>query len=311
MMQLSQGSSNLTDITLASDDLCKHFQTGYCKFGGSCKKRHVSENCLKADCRRKSCLQRHPKQCKYFSQSGFCRFGENCSYKHTTSSNFDDHNLQIQALEVRISDLCKAIKVLEEEMLELKNANQCERCDYKANSSTSLKTHMSKKHKNLVPLAPENERVAPPDDTLNLSVPGCEREELFPSSISPLSVADENPTMCEWCYCTFKTSSNSEMRKHVEAAHTITSDFVYPKSNVKIVCPSSPTSPESVSCGKEFFMDHTFAMHEYNIHKTGFDCDHCHTFVPGGEWLEDIHMRLCTFPCSGSPKCSCKSLSTS
>ena len=306
-MHLSPRASDITDVTLASNHIpvCKHFQTGYCKFGRSCKKQHVSESCLKADCHGKACLQRHPKQCKFFSQGGFCKFGESCSYKHTSSSSPGHLSIQIQALEAKIGDLCKAMKVLEDEVRELKNVNQCERCDYKANSSTSLKTHISKKHKDLVPLpTPERERTAPPGANLNLSMPGGEREELSMSSIStssPLSVLEEGPTMCEWCYCTFKTSSNSEMRKHVEAQHTITSDFIYPASNVRIVC------PEGEFCGQDFFLDHTFAMHVYNVHKTGFNCDHCHLFVPGGEESEEIHMKLCTFPCSGSAKCSCKS----
>ena len=87
LFHLSPRASDITDVTLASNDIpvCKHFQTGYCKFGRSCKKQHVSESCLKADCNSKACLQRHPKQCKFFSQSGFCKFGDSCSYKHTSS----------------------------------------------------------------------------------------------------------------------------------------------------------------------------------------------------------------------------------
>ena len=107
--------------------------------------------------------------------------------------------------------------------------------------------------------------------------------------------------MCEWCYCQFKTSSNSEMMKHVKAAHSITTDFVFPQSNVKIVCPEGKDF-----CGKEFFLDQTFALHVYNEHKVGFNCDHCHAFLPGGDEMQEIHMKLCTFPCSGDSKCYCK-----
>ena len=308
-MQLSERSSDLTDVTLAVDDIqvCKHFQTGHCKFGVNCKKRHISENCLNADCLDKTCLKRHPKQCKYFSQIGSCRFGEECSYKHTLPSSHEHFSSQIQALEGRIGDMCKAIKVLEDKILELENVNQCEKCEYKANSSTSLKTHMSKKHKSLLPLSsPERERAAPSDAIHNISMPSSEREELFTSSCSPVSPVNESPTMCEWSYCTFETSSNSEMSKHVETAHTITSDFVYPKSSVKIVCPLGGPLGEDTFCGKEYFLDHTYAMHAYSAHNFGFTCDHCSAFVPGAEDLEEIHMKLCTFPCSGSVNCSCK-----
>ena len=273
-MQLPQRLSDLTDVTLAADDIqiCKHFQTGHCKFGGRCKKRHVPENCPKADCADKACQARHPKQCRFFSQSGFCKFGEFCSYKHLTTPSPGHFHIQIQALEVKIEELCKAINVLEDEVLELKNVNTCEICDYKASSSTTLKTHISKKHKDLVQL-PRRES----------------------------AVMEESLTMCEWCYCKFKTSSNSEMMKHVEAAHSITTDFVFPKSNVRIACPEGEDF-----CGKEFFLDQTFALHVYNEHKVGFNCDHCLAFLPGGDEMQEIHYQLCTFPCRGDPKCFCK-----
>ena len=242
-MQLSQKSSDLTDVTLAADDIqiCKHFQTGHCKFGGRGKKRHVPENCPKANCVDKTCLQRHLKHCWFFSQSGMCKFGEFCSYKHATSPSLGHFHIQIQALEDRIEELCKAIKVLDNELLELKNVNNCDICDYKASSSTTLKTHISKKHKVFSELLrQERERSVLPDDTLNLSVPGGGRNELSTSSsCSLLAVMEESLTMCEWCYCTFQTSSTSEMMNHVKAAHSITTDFVFPQSNVEIVCPEA------------------------------------------------------------------------
>ena len=270
-MQFSQMSFDYTDVTLAADDvqICKHFQTGHCKFGGSCQKRHVPENCSKAHCLDKTCFKRHPKQCRFFSQAGFCKFGDFCSYKHTTSPSFGHFHLQIQALEVRIKGMCRAIYVLEQEILELKNVNKCKICDRASDRATSS------------------------DDTLNLSVPGVERTELSTSSCYLLSVVEESPTMCEWCYCTFKTSSTSDMMKHAIAAHTITTDLVFPESCVKIDCPEG----EEI-CDKDFFLDQTFAMHVYNVHKVGFRCDHCHTFIPGGDGLQEIHMKLCTFPCS-------------
>ena len=95
--------------------------------------------------------------------------------------------------------------------------------DYKASSSTTLKTHISKKHKDLIQHPRlESERGAFPDDTLNLSVPGDERSEFSTSSCSLLAVMEESLTMCEWCYCKYITSSNREMMNHVKAAHSIT-----------------------------------------------------------------------------------------
>ena len=194
----------------------------------------------------------------------------------------------------------KLSRCLKMKYFELKNVNNCERCDYKASSSISLKAHMSKKHKDLLqPPRQEEQRASSPDATLNLSVPGDERIEISTSPCSMLS--EESPTMCEWCYCQFKTSSKSDMMKHVTSAHTITTDFVFPESKVKIVCPEGEEF-----CGKEFFLDQIFALHVYSEHKVGFNCDHCHAFLPGGDEMQEIHMKLCTFPCSGDSKCYCK-----
>ena len=275
--------SDFVDVTLASEDatpLCKHFQTGYCKYGAHCRKMHVQEDCETGDCDRNTCQKRHPKTCKFFTLHQSCKFGNRCCYKHITNEPKHDHlSKQVNTLQATVVELQSIVKDLEEKITRLQ-------------SLTCRDSLLS---------SPEKERCAEVSDSLEVSLVLEDREELSVSRgpFSPLTSL-EIPTMCEWCYCSFKTSSNSEMKKHIEAEHTITSDFVYPNSNVKIVC------PEGEFCGKEFFLDHTFAMHVFNVHKTGFNCDHCHLFVPGGQESEAIHMKLCTFPCSGSAKCSCK-----
>ena len=46
-------------------------------------------------------------------------------------------------------------------------------------------------------------------------------------------------------------------------------------------------------------------MHMYNNHNIGFECDHCHEYLPGCEGgFIKIHMKLCSVPCD--PKCDCK-----
>ena len=283
-MNSSSKPSDIVDVTLASEDattLCKHFQTGYCKFGAHCRKVHVIENCKTVDCDRKTCRKRHPKSCKFFTLHQSCKFGNMCCYKHITGETKSDLlSKQVNSLQATVDKLQSVVKDLEAKIMRFQ-------------SLTRPDSLLS---------SPEKERCTEAHDSLEVSLVLQDREELSVYSVpsSPLSPLKKNPTICEWCYCSFKTSSNSEMKKHVEVEHAITSDFFYPNSNVKIVC------PEGEFCGKEFFLDHTFAMHVYNVHKTGFNCDHCHLFVPGGQESEAIHMKLCTFPCSGSAKCSCK-----
>ena len=104
--------------------------------------------------------------------------------------------------------------------------------------------------------------------------------------------------MCEWVYCSHVAKSNIDMKEHVSSSHTITSSFVFPDSSEESDCEE---------CGLTFLMDHNFAMHLYNNHNIGFECDHCHEYLPGSEGgFIEIHMKLCPAPCDGDPKCACK-----
>ena len=60
--------------------LCKHNQTGYCKFGHQFQKQHDNEICKSQSCSLKKCRKRHPAMCKYLNENGCCKFGEGCAY---------------------------------------------------------------------------------------------------------------------------------------------------------------------------------------------------------------------------------------
>ena len=84
-MQSTTNSCDFTDVTLAMHDgptVCRHYQTGFCKFGKSCRKQHVKEICQMNNCNLKICTQRHPKVCKYFKHRQHCKFGDSCCYRH-------------------------------------------------------------------------------------------------------------------------------------------------------------------------------------------------------------------------------------
>ena len=299
-MKVLSKSNELSNVTLALGDgqpVCKHFQTGFCKFGEHCCKRHVKETCEAKGCK-KTCSLRHPKPCKYFGLNKFCKFGKACCYKHSVDP-IDSHlHDQVRSLQATVDSMAEALKALESQIAKLENANKCDLCDYTATSSTSLKTHVTKKHKESSLSSPERERSNPnPSDSLHdVSLPPVEREE--PVINSSPEVIIERSMFCEWIYCKHEASSTSDMREHVYMAHTITSSFVFPDSSEKEVCEN---------CGIEFFMDHTYAMHMYHNHNLGFECDHCHDYLPGceGGFIE-IHMKLCSAPCDGDPKCDCK-----
>ena len=99
--------------------VCKHFQTGFCKFGEHCRKQHVQEICPTKQCKSKACIQRHPNVCKYFATHNTCKFGEKCAYQHKISKGKSDINelvARVGVLENTIQVMSHNIEVLEDKL---------------------------------------------------------------------------------------------------------------------------------------------------------------------------------------------------
>ena len=90
------------------NDICRYNQTGYCKHGRHCQKRHINEICTDGrECKDKSCVRRHPRICKYFEKQSKCRF-DKCSYAHEK----DQKTVKIEFLERKIVELNADIVIL-------------------------------------------------------------------------------------------------------------------------------------------------------------------------------------------------------
>ena len=62
--------------------VCSFNKFGFCKFGLTCRKQHVSEKCSNKNCEIQKCSLRHPRTCRYFRDFGNCKFGEWCLFNH-------------------------------------------------------------------------------------------------------------------------------------------------------------------------------------------------------------------------------------
>ena len=90
--------------------VCQHNQSGYCKHGMLCFKRHENKICPKnKKCEDKVCEMRHPKRCKFFDMNNKCRF-ENCAYSHSKDENVE----KVDQLETKCSALEAEIKYTKE-----------------------------------------------------------------------------------------------------------------------------------------------------------------------------------------------------
>jgi hypothetical protein len=150
------------DVTL-SRSVCKFHQRGHCKFGVNCRHFHSKNICPKLHCEDSSCRDRHPAKCVYHLRFGHCRFGSGCSYFHgsvETDDSVQSLKNNILKLKETLGNVVASLQSKETEMkaleqrifsLECNEAKvvkfPCTDCDYEAASSTALKSHMTKKHK--------------------------------------------------------------------------------------------------------------------------------------------------------------------
>ena len=79
-------------------DICKHFQSGYCRNKSNCTKRHIVEECFESNCNKEFCEKRHRKLCIYFEKYGFCKFNSFCEFKHEKPA----HIIRIEMLEKKV-----------------------------------------------------------------------------------------------------------------------------------------------------------------------------------------------------------------
>ena len=92
--------------------VCKHYQTGYCKFKEHYRKHHVKDICETEKCKSKTCNYRHPKVVKYLTGHNTCKFGEHCAYQHKIKQASTEINVIVN----KLNALEKAVKILSEKI---------------------------------------------------------------------------------------------------------------------------------------------------------------------------------------------------
>ena len=60
---------------------CSYHKYGHCKQGVKCDKYHSKKDCRDLNCDVKSCNDRHPRPCSFYSL-GVCKFSKDCSFSH-------------------------------------------------------------------------------------------------------------------------------------------------------------------------------------------------------------------------------------
>ena len=90
--------------------VCKHNQTGYCKYGSQCHQFHINSICKENICRDKTCKERHPRTCRYFARDSICKRQDKCAYAHIEHK----HQTHVQKLEEEVKTLKEEVQNITE-----------------------------------------------------------------------------------------------------------------------------------------------------------------------------------------------------
>ena len=177
---------------MLNESICKHNQTGFCKFREKCRKTHENEECQnQSDCTIKECTKRHPKVCRTFDRTGKCRLKEDCAYKHE-----DQNNLKNEMVEILTKHAIEMI-AMQEDINQLKLVIQ-----FMASKIDSYETELQKRselNKTLVEATLEVEEQYE-----------LERDEIVTSNYSDYIHCD---------YCAYKCQRENTMARHMMNEH--------------------------------------------------------------------------------------------
>ena len=104
------------DLKHRNDFKCKFHNSGYCKFGDKCMKRHFSSVCELLNCSQE-CNARHPRLCKLEKRCKFNKMGI-CAYKHPENEETITAGLnkEIENLKNEVKELTENIEIKKEQL---------------------------------------------------------------------------------------------------------------------------------------------------------------------------------------------------
>ena len=109
-------------------NVCRHNKFGFCKFGKTCKKKHLSDICVNLSdicvnlsCRTYNCLTRHPRDCYFYGFYGRCKFGNFCQFRHVLPEESKCENFgKLVALENKVKDLEAKLEQQQSNFIEIR-----------------------------------------------------------------------------------------------------------------------------------------------------------------------------------------------
>ena len=196
---------------------CTYAKFGFCKFRGSCMRKHFTEVCedLSRCMKVKECHKRHPKICRRFSLEKECRFKDDCEYTHERSNSDNEK----EVLKERVNILEKEVNELTSK-LETRNLDQLEKVVHALTRKVlSLENEMEvMKDKIETVKQLSNENYLDKEPSFNAS-------EVKESTSTPKMVKDKvkKDTKAEEVFnckeCSYKSKKEKTLKKHMVNNH--------------------------------------------------------------------------------------------
>ena len=135
------------------ESICKFNQSGFCKFQSHCRKQHIMEICSNTQCSMVTCIYRHPRVCRYFSNFGRCKISDSCSYLHEIddiiSELRSEQGKEIEKLRQEVEELHKQVEDLRNQISNQANfQSQAALVKSSINSNCSSFTMVKSNHSN-------------------------------------------------------------------------------------------------------------------------------------------------------------------
>ena len=112
----------INDIKHTKNPKCKFNNTGYCKFGEKCRRRHFSHICQIENCNQ-NCQSRHPRLCRMESNCRFFKKGI-CAYKHIHPDNHGKVSNELDTLKKEIIVITKVLEQKQEQINKITTENR-------------------------------------------------------------------------------------------------------------------------------------------------------------------------------------------
>ena len=191
---------------MATQNLCRYFKFGHCKFADKCRLLHVKEVCETLSCAVWSCNLRHPRAWIYFQEYNRCKFSDYCSYHHKEQRHFIDpvDNISNKETLEKLDNLTEIIKEKENIIIQLVEKVRVLEEKQIVNENVNKTVN-----------APENKTE---DETDNVTVKETENETEIENTEKDNTFVNPSVGISRE-KCELKAKSKSGLQVHIRAKH--------------------------------------------------------------------------------------------